>query len=100
MEVLLLQAVPRGLKPLRTYETKIISIGFSRYDVEKKILSTLEVKNKKIMYFERPFSGHIFSRAYNTELVRVIVYSDSPKMWSEELSPHEVHFFQQIEQQA
>jgi hypothetical protein len=32
---------------------------------------------------------------YAAEHVRVIVYSDSPKIWAEELSPHETHFFQQ-----
>ena len=75
-------------------------IGFSRYDVEKKTLSTLQVENDKIFYSERPYPGQVFSRAYHTELVRMVVYSDSPKMWAEEISPHEVHFFQQVEQQA
>jgi hypothetical protein len=28
-------------------------------------------------------------------LVRIRVYSESPKVWSEELAPGEVHFFQQ-----
>jgi len=34
---------------------------------------------------------------YSAEYVRITVYSDSPKIWSEELAPGEVHFFQQQE---
>ena len=100
MEVRFLPRLPPGLKPLRTYETKFLSIGFSRYDVEKKTLSTFQLKNNKIFYSERPYPGYVFSRSYATELARVVVYSDSPKIWAEELSPHDIHFFQQVEQQA
>lgn len=50
----------------------------------------------KILYSERPYEGRTFSRVYAAEHVRVIVYSDSPKVWAEELSPHDTHFFQQV----
>jgi hypothetical protein len=67
----------------------------SRYDVETKTLSTLRVDGDRILYSERPHEGRVFSRVYSAEYVRVTVYSDSPKIWSEELAPGEVHFFQQ-----
>jgi hypothetical protein len=80
---------------LRTYETRLLSTGLSRYDVEQKTLSTLRLENGRLLYSERPYAGRVFSRVYSAEYVRVTVYSDSPKIWSEELAPGEVHFFQQ-----
>lgn len=99
MEVRITQQIPPNLRPLRTYETKYLYTGFSRYDTEAKILSTIKVEdNGKILYSERDYSGS-FSRSYSTELVRVTVYSQNPKMWSEELAPGQLYFFQQIPQQ-
>ena len=98
MEVLLTSGVPpafRARRPLRTYETRLLYTGLSRYDVETKTLSTLKVEGDRILYSERPHEGRVFSRVYSAEYVRVTVYSDSPKIWSEELAPGEVHFFQQ-----
>ena len=80
---------------MRTYETRLLSTGLSRYDVEQKTLSTLRLENGRLLYSERPYEGRVFSRVYSAEYVRVTVYSDSPKIWSEELAPGEVHFFQQ-----
>ena len=100
MELQITQEIPRNLRPLRTYETKYLYTGFSRYDTEAKRLSTLKLQpNGKIMYTEQDYSGS-FSRGYHTELVRVTIYSEKPRMWSEELSPHDVYFFQQIPQQV
>lgn len=99
MEVRISQKIPSNLRPLRTYETKYIYTGFSRYDTEAKILSTLKVTGSgKILYSQRDYSGS-FSKSYSTELVRVTVYSENPKAWSEELTPGQLHFFQQIPQQ-
>ena len=98
MEVSLTSGVPlawRGRRPLREYETRLLSTGLSRYDVETKTLSTLKLEEGRILYTERPYTGSVFSRVYATELVRIRVYSESPKVWSEELAPGEVHFFQQ-----
>lgn len=82
---------------MREFETRLLSTGYSRYDVERKVLSTLSVTPEgTLMYTERPYEGRVFSRVYATELVRVVVYSDSPKVWAEVLSPYETHFFQQV----
>ena len=86
----------RERRPLRTYETRFLLTGFSRYDVEQKTLSTFRVDGDRILYSERVCETRTFSRVYVAEHVRVIVYSDSPKVWAEELSPHETHFFQQV----
>lgn len=81
---------------MREYETRLLYTGFSRYDVDRKVLSTITVTPEgKLMYTERPHEGRVFSRVYATEHVRVTVYSESPKIWAEEISPYEVHFFQQ-----
>ncbi len=86
----------QGRRPLREYETRMLYTGFSRYDVDRKVLSTISVTpDGKLLYTERQHEGRVFSRVYAAEHVRVIVYSDSPKIWAEELSPYETHFFQQ-----
>ena len=82
---------------MREYETRLLYTGLSRYDVERKVLSTLKrEEDGRILYSERPHEGRVFSRVYAAEPVRVRVYSDSPKVWAEELSPYEIHFFQQV----
>jgi hypothetical protein len=98
MEVIVSETIPdeyKNKQPLKTYETRYIYTGFRRYDVETKQLSCLELRDGRIFYTQQPCSEPVLSRAYSTELVRVILYSESPRIWAEELSPHEVHFFQQ-----
>lgn len=83
---------------MREYETRLLYTGFSRYDVDRKVLSTIEVTPEgTLLYRERVCDTRVFSRVYAAEHVRVIVYSDSPKIWAEEIAPYEVHFFQQQE---
>jgi hypothetical protein len=100
MEITLTNGVPpawRARRPLREYETRLLYTGFSRYDVDRKVLSTLQVTPEgKLLYSERPHEGRTFSRVYAAEHVRVIVYSESPKIWAEEIGPYETHFFQQV----
>jgi hypothetical protein len=98
MEIKITQEIPHHLRPLRTYETKYVYTGFGRYDTEAKKLSSLKVApTGKILYSERDYSGSL-SKSYHTELVRITIYSETPKMWSEELAPYKFHFFQQIPQ--
>ena len=79
-----------------TYETTYIYTGFSRYDTHKKTLARITVQpNGAWTFQESPCDTTVFSRGYHTELVRVTVYSESPRVWKEEISPHEVYFFQQ-----
>lgn len=73
-------------KPLREYDTRFIYVGFKyRYDTQTKMLSSIEKHSDgTITYSEQPAESHVFSRGYATEQVRVIVYSDSPKVWCED----------------
>jgi hypothetical protein len=80
---------------MRVYETQMIATGLSRYDVHANLISSLRQEGERLVYREVPYTGSILSRAYATELVRVSVYSDSPKIWAEELSPDCVYFFMQ-----
>lgn len=83
--------------PIETYETRFIYIGHSRYDTEKKRLSRFE-RNAQghMVYTETPSPSFVFSRGYHTEHVRVLVYSHSPRVWTEELSPTESETFREL----
>ena len=95
----MLSALPpefRNRRPLRTYETRYLYTGFSRYNVETKVISTITTQNNKIFYKESKFEGTTFSRVYSAEMVRIDIYSETPRIWSETLNPHDTHFFQQL----
>lgn len=84
-----------------TYETRYLYTGLSRYDVEKKTISQItQDEQGRIFYRETPYAGTVFSRGYATEMVRVTIFSESPRVWMEEVSPHEMTFFQQAKQPA
>jgi len=99
MNVKLLDELPEQWKyarPLRTYETRMLYIGFRRYNVEQKTISTItRSEDGSVRYEELPFDSPVFSRGYGCEQVRVTVYSDSPRVWVEELSPYERTVFVQ-----
>ncbi len=76
----------------------MIATGLCRYNVHEKTVSSFRQQGSVIVYSEVPYTGTILSRGYSTELVRVSVYSNSPKVWSEALSPEVVHFFVQKDQ--
>ena len=102
MEVQLLNNVPpeyQAKRPLRVYETQMIATGLCRYDVKQNTISSFVQEGSRILYREVPYTGTILSRGYATELVRVSVYSESPRIWSEALTPDVIHFFMQIDQQ-
>ena len=92
MKVTISQTKPTA-KPKREYETQMIYVGFKyRYDTQTKMLSSFEKHaDGSITYSEQPCTSEVFSRGYHTENVRVVVYSDSPRIWSEE----DVVFIQQ-----
>lgn len=85
---------------METYETRFISIGFSRYDIEKKTLSSFQCKDGKVVYTETVRERSCLSRCYSTENVRVTIYSLTPRVWKEELGIDEVHFFVQQPKQV
>ena len=96
MEVQILERVPDiwAKKGGVSYETLFLYLGFSRYDTAKKVLSKFTTDADKIYYSERPCTTtNVFSRSYYAEMTTVTVYSESPRIWSEETGPGEVHFF-------
>jgi hypothetical protein len=104
MNVTLFDELPeqwKHTKPLRTYETRMLYIGFRRYNVEQKTISTIILADDgSVHYEESPFESAVFSRGYACEQVRVTVYSDSPRVWVEALSPYERTVFVQQPQQT
>lgn len=102
MEVQLLSRLPAeyaNRRPLREYETQMIATGLSRYNVQTKTVSNLRLENGRLLYTEVPYTGSVLSRAYATELIRMVVYSDSPNVWAEVVSPECVYFFVQKQPQ-
>lgn len=99
MKIQILTTLPdswMATRPIRTYETRLISLGFRRYDVETKQVSWfLRNPDGTIDYDEAPLDDRVLSRAYATEQVRITVYSESPRVWVEETSPHERFVFVQ-----
>lgn len=104
MNVKLLSELPsewKGRKPIRTYETRFLSIGFRRYDTEERTISGFRRSpDGSVTYEEFPTQETVFSRVYTTEHVRVTVYSTAPRVWTEESSPYEVLVFVQQPTQA
>ena len=103
MEVQLVSELPPEYKTQKgkTYETKYIYTGLRRYDTERKTLAHITGTPEGLIRIEEtPCATEVFSRAYHTELVRVTVYSETPRVWKEELSPHEIYYFVQQLTQA
>ena len=85
-------------KLIREYETRFLYVGYRfRYDVHTKTLSSFEKdEDGTITYSELPSETETFSRCYSSEYTRVIVYSESPRIWMEETSPAEFQVFQEV----
>jgi hypothetical protein len=94
-EVILSDSLPNTMKPLHTYETRYVYTGFGRYDIEANLFSRIEMRGDKMFYSESKTTNECFPKGYNVECVRVTVYSKAPRMWSEEISPHEIYFFRE-----
>jgi hypothetical protein len=77
-------------KPIHSYDTHFLYTGVERYDTVAKTLSSFTSEGE---YTQRPCTETTFSSSYANEAVRVTVYSESPRVWSEELSPHDTFFF-------
>jgi hypothetical protein len=88
------QAWPSNV--VRSYETRYIYTGFGKYDTEQhKLISMRKLENGNFEITEINYDPQIISRGYHTEHVRVDIYSEQPRIWTENLSPYEVYYFQQ-----
>ena len=101
MNILITKTRP-DTKPIRQYETQIIYVGMKyRYDTHTKTLSSIEkLSDGTMTYTEMRSETDVFSRAYSTENVRVTVYTESPRVWTEETSPYDFFTFVQQPTQA
>lgn len=97
MRVRILSEPPAVLpRPLSTYETKYIYTGIGWFNSAKKTLCKLVERDGATFYYEATWDGSVLSRGYHTELVRVTTYKENPRLWKEETSPHQQHFFEEI----
>ena len=85
-------------KPLSEYETRFIYVGFRfRYNTHTKTLSSIDKQSDgTITYVETPSETEVFSKGYHTEIVRMIIYSESPRIWCEEVSPTDSFVFSEL----
>ncbi len=102
MEVEILTEIPPEWKnkPGTTYETRYLYMGFSRYDVERLLLSKIEKIGDKFFYHEVALKEDCFPRSYHVEHARITIYSTSPRVWVEELSPDNLYFFRELPKQG
>jgi hypothetical protein len=81
-------------KPVEVYETQFLYIGFSRYDTTKHVVTKFDhQEDGRILLTEAPCKVPCLSRCYFTEHATVTVYSNSPRIWKEEVGT--THFFVQ-----
>ena len=82
--------------PVRSYDTRFLYLGFRRYDLHTNLLSSFQRQpDGSFLYEEMKHMDTVLPRAYATEHVRIVVYSESPRVWAEELYPHERFVFVQ-----
>uniref|UniRef100_A0A6C0J4Y2 Uncharacterized protein n=1 Tax=viral metagenome TaxID=1070528 RepID=A0A6C0J4Y2_9ZZZZ len=97
MEVETLDFVPKEWTHGKTYETIFLYTGFGRVNTHDNLLQTiLPTTTKNRMYIkERPLVPGLLSRVYHSEMVRMTIYSEHPRVWSEEVNPGQVFFFRE-----
>lgn len=86
----------KNKKPIRSYETRFLYVGLRRLDTFNKTLSMFQHTENGLVYHEEPFPDITISRLYSTENALVSVYSESPRVWVEELSPHERYVYAEV----
>lgn len=88
MHVEILSDIPaewQSKKPLESYDTQFLYVGFSRYNTVKQTLSKFfRDKTGAFVYTEMPQAESCLARCYSSEYAHVTVYSTSPHVWMEE----------------
>ena len=79
-------------KPIEKYETQFLYVGLSRYDTVKKTLSSIVRSPGKTVYTETPYEGSL-ARCFVTEYATITVYSQSPRVWKEDMGVNDVSVF-------
>ena len=88
MDVEILSSIPpewQSKKPLDSYDTQFLYVGFSRYNTVKQTLSKfVRDESTNVRYTETPLAESPLARCYSCEFAHVTVYSVSPHVWTEE----------------
>lgn len=83
-----------GKKPVERYETQFLYVGISRYNTVKKTLSSIvRTADGKTLYNETPYDDGALARCYISEFATVTVYSQSPRVWVEDMGVNEQTVF-------
>lgn len=84
-------------KPLERYETQFLYVGLSRYDTVKKTLTSIvRTKDGKTLYNETPYDDGQLARCYISEFATVLVYSQNPRVWVEDMGVNDRTAFIQV----
>jgi len=80
----------------KTYETRFIYTGLGRYNEHIQCMEWIEVHPDGSHSFSiKSYTLEVLSRAYHVEHARVTVYSESPRVWKEEIGS-DCFFFYEI----
>jgi hypothetical protein len=100
MRILIADKVPEKYTSQKgtTYETRFIYTGFGRYNEHTQCMEWIEVDPDGSHSFSmKPYTPEVLSRVYHVEHARVTLYSESPRVWKEEIGL-DCFFFYEIEQ--
>lgn len=84
-------------KPLERYETQFLYVGLSRYDTVKKTLSSIvRTQEGKVLFTETPYGDESLARCYISEFATILVYSQNPRVWVEDMGVNDRTAFIQV----
>jgi hypothetical protein len=98
MKILIADKVPEKYASQKgtTYETRFIYTGLGRYNEHTQCMEWIEVDPDGSHSFSiKSYTLEVLSRSYHVEHARVTVYSESPRVWKEEIGL-ECFFFYEI----
>jgi hypothetical protein len=88
MKILIADKVPEKYVSQKgtTYETRFIYTGLGRYNEHTQCMEWIEVNPDGSHSFSiKSYTLEVLSRSYHVEHARVTVYSESPRVWKEEI---------------
>lgn len=85
----------------KTYETRFIYTGLGRYNEHIQCMEWIEVDPDGSHSFSiKSYTLEVLSRAYHVEHARVTVYSESPRVWKEEIGSDCFFFYEIVHEGA
>lgn len=102
MRILISDKVPEKYTSQKgtIYETRFIYTGLGRYNEYTQCMEWIEVDPDGSHSFSmKPYTPEVLSRSYHVEHARVTLYSESPRVWKEEIGL-DCFFFYEIVQEG